>query len=145
MKWNDAYDVNHAPTIEDIKEFLGEGKPLWNKLTEYIEQTYKVTPQIAYSSCSAQPGWNVKYRKSGKAICTLYPMDENFIALVVVGAKEEDEVKVSAEADVFTEYVKQLYDNTVFSAMGKWLMIEVRDELIINDIKNLIKIRMRKS
>ncbi|WP_423245054.1 DUF3788 family protein [Heliorestis acidaminivorans] len=26
---------------------------------------------MTYSKCSAQPGWNVKYKKSGKSLCTL--------------------------------------------------------------------------
>lgn len=32
-----------------------------------IEKTYQVRPKMTYSKCFAQPGWNVKYQKSGKS------------------------------------------------------------------------------
>ena len=93
--------------------------------------------------CSAQPGWNIKYKKSGKSLCTLYPMPDHFIALVVVGTKQEDEVEIAVEAGIFTSYVKELYRKTAFSAMGRWMMIEVKHKEILNDIKVLIEIRVR--
>ncbi|KAB2952754.1 DUF3788 family protein [Heliorestis acidaminivorans] len=36
-----------------------------------MEEAYQAKPHITYSKCSAQPGWNVKYKKSGKSLCTL--------------------------------------------------------------------------
>lgn len=143
MIWNEKFDAGHIPSYEDIWEYLGEGKSYWDEFTEYIEETYRVKPKIEYSRCSAQPGWNVKYKKSSKSLCTLYPMDGYFIALVVVGAKEEEEVNAGMNAGLFTDYVKELYDKTSYSAMGRWLMIEVRNKDVINDIKQLISIRLR--
>lgn len=143
MSWNELFDANRMPSLDDIRSFVGEAKPLWDELVSYLEQTYRVKPQPDYSKCSAQPGWNVKFKKSGKSLCTLYPMHNYFIALVVVGAREENEVEAAARADVFTAYVKTLYQKTAFSAMGKWLMIEVKDEAVLSDIRRLIEIRMR--
>ncbi len=144
MIWNEKFDAVHIPSYDDIREYLGVEKTNWDKFTAYIEEEYQVKPKIEYSKCSAQPGWNVKYKKSGKSLCTLYPMEGFFIALVVVGAKEEEEVKVGMDAGLFTTYVKELYDNTVYSAMGRWLMIEVKNKDVINDIKQLISIRVRR-
>ena len=51
-----------------------------------------VKPILSYSNCAMDKGiwkgWNVKYKKSGKALCTLYPKQGYFQALVVIGAKE---------------------------------------------------------
>ena len=47
------------PSNEEIIEYLGEAKLIWDELTAYIEEAYQVKPQIAYNKCSAQPGWNV--------------------------------------------------------------------------------------
>ena len=143
MIWNEKFDALHIPSCEDIREYLGEGKSNWDEFTAYIEEEYRVKPKIEYSKCSAQPGWNVKYKKSSKSLCTLYPMEGYFIALVVVGAKEEEEVKAGMNAGLFTTYVKELYDMTGYSAMGRWLMIEVKNKDVINDIKQLISIRIR--
>jgi hypothetical protein len=143
MNWHEVFDEGRIPSAEDIRVFLGEAKTIWDDLIVYIEETYQVKPQTAYSGCTAQPGWNVKYRKSGKSLCTLYPMQNFFIALVVVGAKEEVEVEATIEAGEFTVYIKELYQKTPFSAMGRWLMIEVKDSEVLDDVKRLIEIRVK--
>ncbi|MCR3923114.1 MAG: DUF3788 domain-containing protein [Firmicutes bacterium] len=143
MNWNEILDADHIPSTEDIREYLGEAKSIWDELSAYIEETYQIKPQIAYSRCSAQPGWNVKYKKASRSLCTLYPMAGYFIALVVVGPKEEEEVKIGMDAELFTTYVNELYDKMAYSAMGRWLMIEVKDKDVLNDIKHLLTIRVR--
>ena len=143
MNWNQIFDADHIPSNEDIKEYLGEAKSTWDELTANIEKAYQIQPQVAYSQCSAQPGWNVKYKKSSKSLCTLYPMTGYFIALVVVGPKEEEAVKKGMEAELFTPYLKELYYRTPYSAMGRWLMIEIKDKALLNDIKHLLEIRVR--
>ena len=145
MLWNELFDSDRTPTFEDIRAYIGEAKLVWDELVLYIEDTYKAKQQLDYSKCSAQPGWNVKYKKSSKSLCTLYPMPNYFIALVVVGAKEVDEVELAMQAGIFSDYVKELYQKTAYSAMGRWLMIEVKHKDILNDIKNLIKIRVTSS
>ncbi len=143
MNWNELYTKYKKPENEDIKNFIGENAALWDELGEHIKKTYKVKPQYSYSCCSAQPGWNVKYKKSGKSLCTLYPMDGFFIALVVIGKKEEEKVNYVIENDILTPYVKELIEKTTFSAGGRWLMIEVRDKKTLNDLKHLIAIRVK--
>jgi len=142
MKWNEVFQADHIPSNEDIREYLGDAKSIWDELTAYIEEAYQIKHQVDYSKCSAQPGWNVKYKKNNKSLCTLYPMVGYFIALVVVGPKEEEEVKMSMDSGLFTTYVKELYGKTVYSAMGRWLMIEVKEKTVLNDIKNLLRIRI---
>lgn len=139
----DKMNMQTIPSVEDIRKYLGGAKSIWDELIAYIEETYQVKPQTEYSKCSLQPGWNVKYRKSSKSLCTLYPMTGHFIALVVIGPKEEEEVKIGMDAGVYTTYVKELYDKTGYSAMGRWLMIEVKDNAVLNDIKHLLGIRVR--
>jgi hypothetical protein len=143
MKWNELFDADRLPSFDNIGEYIGEAKPLWDELALYIDEAYKAKQQIDYSKCSIQPGWNVKYKKGGKALCTLYPMPNHFIALVVVGVKEEGEVELAIEMGLFSDYIKELYRKTAFSAMGRWLMIEVKDKEVLNDIKRLIEIRVR--
>ncbi|AET67845.1 hypothetical protein Desor_2243 [Desulfosporosinus orientis DSM 765] len=141
MNWNELFSVNQQPTYEEIKEFIGQGEPFWSELLSYIDFRYQVQPKMSYSKCSAQPGWNVKYQKSGKSLCTLYPMEGYFIALIVVGAKEEEEVEMAL--GTFTPYVQNLYRKTSCSCGGRWLMIEARDKSVLDDIKNLIAIRVK--
>lgn len=143
MEWSKLFDISSMPSMEDIKCYIGKSRPIWNELISFIEDTYKVSCQMSYSKCSLQPGWNVKYKKSGKSLCTLYPMKDYFIALIVVGVKEDDEAKAAIEAGMITDYVGDLYNKAAFSAGGRWLMIEVRGAEQLSDIETLIKIRVK--
>ncbi|KNY28116.1 DUF3788 domain-containing protein [Pseudobacteroides cellulosolvens] len=141
MKWNNLFNDTQRPTVDDVNQFIGQGSDLWLKLLSYIESTYNVQPKMSYSKCAAQPGWNIKYQKSGKSLCTLYPMEGYFIALVVVGAKEETEVEMML--GTFTQYIKDLYSRTTFACGGRWLMVEVKDTCVLGDVKRLIAARVK--
>lgn len=56
MKWNELFDANRSPFFEDIRDFIGEAKPVWDEFVSYIEETYKVKSKLDYSSCADQPG-----------------------------------------------------------------------------------------
>lgn len=143
MEWSLLYDSGQEPNEADIRDFIGSAEPLWTELQTYLKDTYHIDSKSAYSKCSAQPGWNVKYQKGGKSLCTLYPMDGYFIALVVIGAKEEAEVEAAVMLGAFTDYLQQLYKKTAFSCGGRWLMINVTDREVLEDVKRLTAIRVR--
>lgn len=136
--WQELYGKFSPPSNENINTYVNS--ELWDKLCDYLENTYQILPNIQYSSCSMQKGWNVKYKKGGKSLTTLYPMENYFIALVVIGEKER------AEADFLiqtcSDYTKKLYKDTKYSSMGSWLMIEVKDDLIYDDVIKLIELRV---
>lgn len=140
MEWAIKYIKDTQPTPEEISSFIDN--PLWERFNTFIGENYSIEPDYSYSGCSAQPGWNIKYKKGGKSLCTLYPMDGYFIVLVVVGRKELPEVEMILPA--CTEYIQDIFaDADDLGQMGRWLMIEVKDEDILEDVLNLIQIRRR--
>lgn len=138
MGWNELYNANKEPTFKNIEKFINN--ELWKDINDFIENTYNISPALSYSSCSGQPGWNVKYKKSGKSLCTLYPMEGYFIALIVIGNKEMNETEFILPS--LSKHVQELYKNSPFSLGGKWLMINVTDKKILEDVEMLIKIRV---
>ncbi|RCX16343.1 uncharacterized protein DUF3788 [Anaerobacterium chartisolvens] len=139
MKWNILYDQNNPPALNDIEKYVGSG--LWENLNTFLKSTYGIQPKLSYSRCSMQPGWNVKYQKSGKSLCTLYPMDGFFIALIVVGSKESSQAELLLPS--FSKYTQDLYKGTPFSAGGRWMMINVTEHEILEDVVRLIQIRVK--
>lgn len=139
MEWYQLYSKNNQPSLEQISEFIDNS--LWQNFNEKLQNLYQTEPKLSYSSCSMQAGWNVKYQKSGKSLCTLYPMYGFFIVLVVIGNKEMAEAELLIQT--CTTYVSSLYQNTVFSAGGKWLMLKVTDDKILEDVISLIQLRVR--
>lgn len=143
MEWNFLYDSSRQPDHENILNFIGSAGRLWLELKAHLEDTYHVPSKMSYSKCAAQPGWNVKYQKGGKSLCTLYPMEDFFIALIVIGTKEEAEVEAALTLSVFTDEIQELYRRTAFSCGGRWLMIQVVNQAVLEDVKRLIAIRVK--
>ena len=59
MSWNQLFPIDKPPTFSDIQQFLGEKAVLWTDLLAYLEKAYQVKPNLSFSKCAAQPGWNV--------------------------------------------------------------------------------------
>lgn len=137
--WN-KLDKQQEPTIDIIHKYVNS--PLWDKLCNYLETTYKSKPSISYSGCGAAPGWNVKYRKSGRGLCTLYPYEGSFTALVVIGEKEKEATEITLP--MLSSYIQDLYKNTKYGMGQRWLMIQITSEEILKDVETLIAIRQAK-
>ena len=92
MGWKTRYPIDRQPSLEEIAAAVAT--PLWGKFLIHLEETYRVTPKVEYSKCAMAPGWNVKYKKSGKALCTLYPVEGAFSCMVVIGDKKQNEAEL---------------------------------------------------
>ena len=77
MEWSCKYGADNKPNQQQIINFVRSS--LWETLNNHLHQIYMTEPKYNYSNCSMQPGWNVKYSKNGKSLCTLYPMEGYFI------------------------------------------------------------------
>lgn len=139
MEWVTLFDIENSPSAQQISEYIAN--PLWENLNSFIVDNYQIKPTYSYSRCSGQPGWNVKYKKAGCSLCTLYPMEGFFIALVVIGDKEQTETELLLP--MLGKHVQQLYANADYVMNCRWLMINVTDEHVLEDVKQLIQIRRK--
>lgn len=140
MEWNALFTAEQQPSEAEIGSYIDNG--LWAELNGYLQQAYRSAPATEYSGCSMQQGWNVKYRKSGKGLCTLYPMPGYFIALVVVGKKEMNEAELLMP--LCSAYTQTVFRETEDGFQGKWLMLDVKDEAVLQDVKNLVNLRVKR-
>ncbi|MCL2699343.1 MAG: DUF3788 domain-containing protein, partial [Defluviitaleaceae bacterium] len=90
MQWHELFNKEHEPSDNQIKEFVNT--PLWDDLADSLRQTYNVKPKLSYSGCAMDSGmwkgWNIKYKKSGKPLCTAYPKQRYLLLLVPIGPRE---------------------------------------------------------
>ncbi len=87
-----------------------------------------------------EPGWNVKFKKSGKSLCTIYPRESFFTAMVVIGRKEKESVEELLPA--CTSRLQEIYKETKEGNGQRWLMIDLEDkDSMYHDVLRLIKIR----
>ncbi len=133
-------DGTQEPSMAEIGSYVQN--PLFEQLCNHVETEYQSKPVLEYSRCSMQHGWNVKYKKAGRTLCTLYPMKGYYIALIVIGERERMETELMLP--FCTEYFQQLYRETKTGMGQKWLMIDVTDEAVLEDVKQCIAIRRDK-
>ncbi|MCL2867330.1 MAG: DUF3788 domain-containing protein [Clostridia bacterium] len=142
MKWNELFDKEHAPSEEQITEFIGT--PLFDDLNGHLRQTYNIKPKLAYSNCNMDggmwKGWNIKYQKSGKSLCTLYPKRGYLHLLITIGGRGVNEAELLIP--MCTEYIQNLWVKSD-SHGSRYLGIELRDESVLRDVKRLIDIRAK--
>ncbi len=142
MQWSELYGSEHEPSDDQITGFVET--PLWGDLADYLHQAYGVCPTLFYSRCSMDDGlwlgWNVKYKKSGRALCTLYPKQGYFTALIAIGTREMPEAE--ALIPYCDEYTQTLFHATKSGKVGKSLAMEVTSQAILSDVKNLVALRV---
>lgn len=134
-------DGTHQPSIDEIADYIGnDAKEAWKELTTHIEENYKISPKMSYSKCQMQPGWNVKYQKSGKAFCTLYPEKGVFSALITLGDQEFFEIEMTLSS--FGEHFIDTFKDCPLPYNGsRWFTIRVYDKSVIEDIKKVLEIK----
>ncbi len=134
----DLMDKKYHPSLEEISEYIG--CPMFLRFCSELKETYKCSEQIEFSSCSMERGWNIKFKKSGKSLCTIYPRESYFTVMVVVGRKEK--AFVEAILEECTPQLREIYHQTKEGNGQRWLMLDLEDcEAIYQDILRLIAIR----
>ena len=143
MQWSELFDAENEPQDSQVKEFVNS--PLWDGLDGHLRQEYNVKPKLAYSNCAMDAGlwkgWNVKYKKSGKSLCTVYPKQGYLLVLLQVGLREMNETELLMPT--CTEYTQNLFNQAVVGHIGKFLAFDVQDENVLDDIKKLIAVRAK--
>lgn len=131
-------DKNNHPTIEAISEYIRN--PVFMQFCLEIKNTYKCSEKIEYSSCSWEKGWNIKFKKAGKTLCTIYPRECYFTIMIVIGTKEK--ALVEAILPECAVELSDIYNKTREGNGQRWLMIDLEDKgNLYNDVLRLIQIR----
>ena len=138
MNWNQSYPKSQQPSLAEISAFIAN--PLWGEFCRWTEERYTVLPKVEHSTCIGAPGWNVKYKKGGRSLCTLYPDEGAFTVLVTVGAKEAPQAELLLPA--FSAYLRELFSRTQPFNGARWLMIRVSDPRVLEDVKQLVSLRV---
>jgi hypothetical protein len=130
-----------TPTFTDIVDYINPPvRILWQELTDFIQERYRSIPKIQYSICAGKPGWNVKYQKSGKSICTLYPEKNCFVVLVVIKLDLAPVVE-KAEPAFHPVILDMVKNNKPFNGT-LWLMVPVSDRPVLESVLDLLHLKM---
>lgn len=134
----DLQDRNHIPSMEELEDLIRN--PLFGELCLEMEQRYGVCGKPEFSRCDWERGWNLKFKKSGKSLCVIYPRENYITVMVVVGAKEKGTVE--EQLLELSPLLQDVYHHTKEGNGQRWLMIDLEDEgNVYRDVLKLIDIR----
>jgi hypothetical protein len=138
MSYERMLDKAHRPTEKEILGTIGE-TAIWLNLRQYIEEHYAVTPEPKFYA--NKYGWTIRSRRSSKTLCSLFPEQGAFSALIVLGKKEAKQAL--SMLDEFGPTVRAVLENTKQSHDGRWLWIRVLSNNDADDVKRLLNVKQR--
>lgn len=131
-------DPKHQPTLEEIQSALGSCFPLWERLTIFIEKSYRI--EGTWSTWGpAKSGWNLRYRRNGKSLTALHPQQERILAQIVLGKAQAEralQLELGEKISRMLQEAPQLRD-------GRWLFIPVTSESDAKYVEKLLLAKMR--
>lgn len=129
---------DELPALADFSQYVQN--PLFDDFCHELMTKYQVTPSIQYSGCSMAKGWNVKFKKPGKNLCTVYPFRNYFCVLVVVGRKEKGEVEEFLPK--MSQDFQEIYASVEEGMNQRWLMVDCSEKNeCYGDLLTVIEIR----
>lgn len=134
----DIKDMASKPTIQELSLYINN--PIFIELYQYIIKEYQVVESIEYSKDTWLKGWNIKFRKTGKSLCVIYPKVGYITVLVVVSTKEKQQVETLMPH--FSDELQKLYKETKEGMNQRWLMFDIYEHNdFYLDMLKLIQIR----
>jgi hypothetical protein len=128
-------DKNITPDPESLKASLGSTYHLWQQICDSVMTAY---PEGLEQWSWSKHGWSFRIRDKRRAIIYLLPRNGFFKAAFVFGNKATDLIMGSSISGLIKE---ELAAARAY-AEGRGIRIDVIDNSVINDIGELIKIKL---
>lgn len=125
---------------EQLNDLLSKETLLvWNELVDAIDLLYDVDRLWD----KGFGNWKIeyKYRRGGKTLCTFYAKEEVANLLIIYGRAERE--KFEKIKDSLSRPMQDIYERTEVLHDGKWLWIQLDDNIRIEDIIEMLKIKRR--
>lgn len=128
------------PTPETLEALTGkELYELWTSLHQLIEQKYNM--EQMWNHGGKKWTYEYKYRRGGKTLCALYAKEQTIGFMVILG--KDERTKFESMREMFSNAAQKIYDETTTFHDGKWLMFELKDTSLFNDIERLLSIKRK--
>ncbi len=125
---------------EELERLVGINKVnIFYHITDVITSLYE-TEQI-WNNGGKKWTYEYKFRKSGKTLCAFY-FKENTLGFMIIFGKDE-RIKVEEIRNELLSDVLKTYDDAQTFHDGKWVMLNITDYSISEDIKKLLFIKRK--
>ncbi|NOQ24449.1 MAG: DUF3788 family protein [Bacteroidales bacterium] len=126
------------PTNKDIIENLDSTYELWNKIHEFVLEKYP-NGLAEWNYPGKKYGWSYRIKDKKRAIIYFLPRDKYFKVAFVFGQKATD---IVLESNISPDIKTELAQATKY-AEGRGIRIDIKNDSILPDIKQLIEIKLK--
>jgi hypothetical protein len=130
-------DKQHQPTVREMLDAVGVARSHWEDLLNFAQGTSAVSGELKYYGKNY--GWALRFRKSGRALLSMYAGRDIFTAQIVLNAQQAKEafrLKLRKDVRLILEKAHSYPD-------GRWLFIPVKRASELRDVKQLLLLKMK--
>jgi hypothetical protein len=122
-----------------IDERIGkEVLPVWKDVRNYLGEQYPdYHPEVIFYN--DQEGWAFRYRSGLQHLCTLFPEQGAFTALIPLGPQEDQ--KALEMLDFFNARIRKLLSRQSTLPQGRWLWLRLEDHTDFVGFKLLLDLK----
>ena len=132
--------VKKELSTEELLDMMGEDMfQLWSDVNRFIDKNYDT--KIYWDRNEKKGEYELKYRRGGRTLCSLYPKGEGLVILIIFGQKVREKFE-SARQD-FSKTANVLYDLARQYHDGKWLYFDLTDFEAVEDAKKMLLIKRK--
>ena len=125
---------------EELERLVGVDKvKVFYDIVDAIMSLYDT--EQTWNNGGKKWAYEYKFRKSGKTLCAFY-FKENVLGFMIIFGKDE-RTKVEEIRNELSSKVLETYDTAQTFHDGKWVMINVTDYSILEDLKKLLSVKRK--
>ena len=125
------------PDEAEVEAVLGVAALLWNQLSAFVESSMRVRSEWKFYG--KDYGWALAFKKSGRAVVSLYPSAGSFTAQVIL---KDDRIALIPEELMIPE-LRAAIESAKPYAEGRWIFLAVSSSRELEVVKKLIAVRAR--
>jgi len=125
----------HAPTAEQISGAIGSRRAAWEEMLQVIRERY--SHQEDWRFYGKNYGWALRFRKSGKALVSLYPAEGSFTVQLILSQAEVDQ----AHGLKLGKHVRHIIEQAHPFPEGRWLFVPVKSGKDLRDVQQLLALK----
>lgn len=125
---------------EELEKLVGIDKVnIFYDIVDEITKIYDM--EQIWNNGGKKWTYEYKFRKSGKTLCAFYFKDNTLGFMIIFGKGER--TKIEEIRKELSSEVLETYDNSEIFHDGKWVMFNITNNSIIEDLKKLLFIKRR--
>lgn len=130
-------DKKHRPTKAEILKTIGPKLSTWEKLIDLIREKYPIQEDFKFLY-GKNYGWTLRFQIKGKVLISLYPAKGGFTAQINLNP---DAIK-KAQSLKLGKNVRETIEQAHPYPEGRWLFIAVKSVKDLQDIQQLLALRV---